>query len=96
MRCTSYDNTFRNVNPLFFQSGHRLPSDLLVWSKTSLIRLKPSGASSQALTSAARQTEGSLTTGPLVMLSAKILLRQPPLSCTGRISESANTHTQNN
>lgn len=41
----------------------------------------PSEVSSQALTSAARQAEGSLTTGPLVMLSARILLRQPPLSC---------------
>lgn len=44
----------------------------------------PSEVSSQTLTSAARQAEGSLTTGPLVMLSARILLRQPPLSCGGR------------
>lgn len=46
--------------------------------------LNPSEVSSQALTSAALQAEGSRTTGPLVMLSARILLRQPPLSCRGR------------
>lgn len=59
-------------------------SDLLVESKASLMTTNPSEVSSQALTSAARQAEGSLTTGPLVMLSARILLRQPPLSCKRR------------
>lgn len=66
---------------------------LLVCSKASLITLNPSEVSSQALTSAARQAEGSLTTGPLVMLSARMLLRQPPLSWTGNTAESAHTHT---
>lgn len=38
----------------------------------------PSVLSSQALTSAAWQAEGSLTTGPRVMLSARMRLLAPP------------------
>ena len=68
-------------------------ADLLVWSNASLIILNPSEVSSQPLTSAARQAEGSLTTGPLVMLSARILLRQPPLIWTRSTAQSAHTHT---
>lgn len=70
-------------------------SDLLVWSKDSLITPNPSEVSNQTLTSAARQAEGSLTTGPLVILSARILLRQPPLSCTAKTKESADVHAAN-
>lgn len=57
-----------------------MSSHLLVLSKASLIVVKPSKVSSQALTSAARQAEGSLTTGPLLMPSARVLLWQPLLS----------------
>lgn len=57
-----------------------IPADLLVWSKAAFITPNPSEVSSQTLTSAARHAEGSLTTGPRVMLSASILLLQPPLS----------------
>lgn len=53
---------------------------LLVWSKASLMTWKPSVLSIQALTSAAWQAEGSLTTGPRVMLSARIRLLAPPPS----------------
>lgn len=53
---------------------------LLVLSNASLMAWKPSVLSSQALTSEAWQAEGSLTTGPLVMLSARIRLLAPPPS----------------
>lgn len=71
------------------QSFLRMPSHLLVPSKASLIAVKPSDVSSQALTSAARQAEGSLTTGPLLMPSARVLLRQPLLSCRRQPESSA-------
>lgn len=53
---------------------------LLVLSKASLMAWNPSVLSSQAFTSAAWQAEGSLTTGPRVMLSAMIRLLAPPPS----------------
>lgn len=67
------------INP-----SSKYPSHLLVRSKASLMDVKPPDVSSQALTSAALQAEGSLTTGPRVMPSARVLLRQPLLSCTKR------------
>lgn len=66
-----------------------MSSHLLVLSKASLIAVKPPDVSSQALTSAAWQAEGSLTTGPLVMPSARVLLRQPLLSCGREPASSA-------
>lgn len=47
---------------------------------------KPSVLSSQALTSAAWQAEGSLTTGPRVMLSARIRLLAPPPSYSTEVT----------
>lgn len=68
------------------------PSYLLVLLKASWTAWNPSALSSQALTSAAWQAEGSLTTGPRVMLSAKMRLLAPPPSWgahkTGRERES--------
>ncbi|KAG9353701.1 hypothetical protein JZ751_011823 [Albula glossodonta] len=55
-------------------------ANLLVWSKASLMHSKPSVLSSQALTSAAWHAEGSCTTGPRVIPSARIRLLAPPLS----------------
>lgn len=57
-----------------------LASHLLVLSNTSLMAWKPAVLSSHALTSAARQAEGSLTTGPRVIPSARIRLLAPPPS----------------
>ncbi|TNN33309.1 hypothetical protein EYF80_056528 [Liparis tanakae] len=68
-------------------------TDLLVRSKASRIVANPSGVSSHTLTSAARHAEGSRTTGPLVMLSARILLRQPPLSWAGETRRERTSHS---
>lgn len=45
--------------------------NLLVLSNASLVYLKPSALSNQALTSAAMQAEGRRTTGPRVIPSAR-------------------------
>lgn len=76
--------------------SHSSSTDLLVSSNASLIMLNPSEVSSQTLTSAARHAEGSLTRGPLVMLSARIRLMQPPLSWTGKKTLSAGSTHRNN
>lgn len=64
-------------------------SDLLVWSKACLTTPNPSELSSQPLTSAALHADGSCTTGPRVIPSAKTRLLTPPDSYTHTHKRSA-------
>lgn len=64
-----------------------LITDLLVWSKSCLIILKPSELSNHDLTSAALQADGSCTTGPRVIPSARTHALAPPDSCRDRCEQ---------
>ena len=67
------------------------PPYLLVLSNTSLVAWNPSALSSQALTWAAWQAEGSRTTGPRVIPSARIRLLAPPPNCSPQTRGKAGT-----